>query len=96
MQGVYIASSPNPVSQREFMRELRRAMGMPIGLPALDMDGRIGASLLVADRPRTRALRPLRRVASACAEENFEFQFPQLRECSEMSWPASRPPSTRG
>lgn len=34
MQGAYIASSPNPVSQKEFMRTLRRAAGMPIGLPA--------------------------------------------------------------
>jgi len=30
MQGTYIASSPNPVSQVEFMQRLRRAVGMPI------------------------------------------------------------------
>src|SRR5262245_25963385 len=29
MQGAYIASSPNPVSQREFMRDLRRALRVP-------------------------------------------------------------------
>src|SRR5205823_3821208 len=34
MQGTYIATAPNPVSQIEFMRELRRAMHVPIGLPA--------------------------------------------------------------
>ena len=31
MQGTYIASSPNPVSQKKFMRTLRRAVGMPYG-----------------------------------------------------------------
>ena len=34
MQGVYIATAPNPVSQRVFMREMRRAVGIPVGLPA--------------------------------------------------------------
>jgi NAD dependent epimerase/dehydratase family enzyme len=34
MQGAYIASSPKPVSQQIFMRSLRRALGMPFGLPA--------------------------------------------------------------
>ena len=29
MRGAYIASSPNPLSQQEFVRELRRAVGMP-------------------------------------------------------------------
>ncbi len=29
MRGTYVASSPNPVSQREFMRTLRKAMGVP-------------------------------------------------------------------
>ena len=34
MSGTYIATSPNPVSQRQFMKELRHAMRVPIGLPA--------------------------------------------------------------
>jgi len=33
MQGAYIASSPHPVSQKVFMRQLRQSVGMPIGLP---------------------------------------------------------------
>ena len=36
MSGAYIASSPNPVSQRAFMKVLRQAVGMPIGLPAFE------------------------------------------------------------
>ena len=34
MHGAYIASAPNPVCQREFMRTLRRVVGIPMGLPA--------------------------------------------------------------
>ena len=59
MQGVYIATAPNPVSQREFMRELRRAIHMPIGLPTASWMVRLGAPLLTAHRPGTCPLRPL-------------------------------------
>jgi NAD dependent epimerase/dehydratase family enzyme len=34
MEGAYIATAPNPVSQRIFMREMRRAVGMLVGLSA--------------------------------------------------------------
>jgi len=47
MQGAYIATAPNPVSQREFMRELRRAGGMPIGLPASRWMVRMAALLVL-------------------------------------------------
>ncbi len=43
MRGVYIASAPNPVSQVQFMRTLRKVVGMPIGLPAFEWMVRIGA-----------------------------------------------------
>ena len=35
MQGAYVATAPQPVSNAEFMRELRKALRMPIGLPAM-------------------------------------------------------------
>ena len=59
VQGVYIASAPNPVSQVEFMRELRRAVGIPFGLPAFSWMVRIGSKIFAAHRPGTRSLRPL-------------------------------------
>tara|TARA_B100001939_G_scaffold337135_1_gene341058 strand:- start:318 stop:479 length:162 start_codon:yes stop_codon:yes gene_type:complete len=34
MSGSYIATAPNPVSQADFMRAMRRALRIPIGLPA--------------------------------------------------------------
>lgn len=65
MLGAYIASSPNPVSQRAFMRELRRASGMPIGLPAFSWMVRVGAPLASAYRSGTRSLRTVRRFKAA-------------------------------
>lgn len=78
MQGVYIATAPNPVSQREFMREMRRVVGMPIGLPAFGWMVRIAAPLLRTDAElalygRYLASRRLR-------EMQFEFRFPDLRD----------------
>ena len=79
MNGPYIASSPNPVSQRDFMRELRRAVGMPIGLRTYSWMVRIGAPLLMWTDPEL-ALFGRYVVSKRLQDERFEFQFPQLRE----------------
>ncbi len=79
MNGPYIASSPNPVSQRDFMRELRHAVGMPIGLRAYSWMVRIGAPLLMRTDPEL-ALFGRYVVSKRLQDERFEFQFPQLRE----------------
>jgi uncharacterized protein len=77
MHGTYIASSPNPVSNREFMRELRRAIGMPIGLPAPEWLVHIAAPLLMRTDPEL-ALYGRYVVPKRLMEEGFEFRFPQL------------------
>lgn len=77
MQGPYIASSPNPLSQRAFMRVLRRAVGMPIGLPASSWMVRIGARWLLRTDPEL-ALYGRYVVSTRLQEERFAFQFPQL------------------
>lgn len=77
MQGVYIASAPNPVSQREFMRTLRRTVGMPIGLPAFAWMVRIGAPLFMRTDPEL-ALYGRYVVSKRLKEEQFEFRYPQL------------------
>jgi len=51
MTGPYIASVPDPPSQVAFMRELRRALRMPVGLPAFAWMVRIGAPLLLRTDP---------------------------------------------
>ena len=82
MQGAYIASSPNPVSQLAFMRELRRSLGMPIALPAFAWMVRIGAPLVMRTDPEL-ALYGRYVVSKRLADEQFEFKFPQLREALE-------------
>jgi uncharacterized protein len=77
MRGVYIASSPNPVSQREFMKTLRRAMKMPIGLPAFEWIVRIGAPLVMKTDPEL-ALYGRFVVSKRLPEEGFSFRFPKL------------------
>ncbi|HWB08754.1 MAG TPA: DUF1731 domain-containing protein [Pirellulales bacterium] len=77
MRGVYLATSPNPVPQHAFMRELRRAIGMPIGLPAFSWMARIGAPLFMRTDPEL-ALYGRYVVSKRLAEERFEFRFPDL------------------
>lgn len=77
MQGAYIATAPNPVSQREFMRALRRAMGVPIGLPAFAWMVRLGAPLLMRTDPEL-ALYGRHLISRRLREEGFEFRFPEL------------------
>jgi NAD dependent epimerase/dehydratase family enzyme len=79
MQGAYIASSPNPVSQREFMQTLRRVVGMPIGLPAFSWMVRIGAPLLMRTDPEL-ALYGRYVLSERLQQEGFEFQFPHLED----------------
>lgn len=76
MQGAYIASAPHPVPQREFARELRRALGMPIGLPASAWMVRLGAPLLRTDPDLAlygRYVSPKRLL-----NEGFSFSLPHL------------------
>ncbi len=77
MSGAWIASSPNPVSQRDFMRELRNAVGMPIGLPAFEWMVRIGAPLLMRTDPEL-ALYGRYVVSKRLRESDFVFRFPEL------------------
>ncbi len=79
MRGAYVASAPHPVAQVEFMRTLRRAIGMPIGLPAFEWMVRIGAPLLMRTDPEL-ALYGRFVVPTRLLEAGFEFAYPSLRE----------------
>jgi len=77
MVGVYLATAPNPVSNREFMSTLRRAAGMSIGLPAPTIGVRIAAPLLMRTDPEL-ALYGRYCVSRRLAEEGFMFEWPEL------------------
>jgi len=77
MQGAYIASSPNPVPQQEFMRLLRKAVGMPVGLPAFAWLVRLGAPLLLRTDPEL-AVYGRYVIPKRLIDEGFDFQYPRL------------------
>lgn len=77
MSGPYIASSPHPVPQREFMQTLRRVVRMPIGLPAFEWMVRIGAPYIMRSDPEL-ALYGRYVIPQRLQEEGFKFQFPNL------------------
>jgi len=77
MKGAYLATAPNPVSNAVFMRELRRALGVPFGLPAMVWMVRLGAPLLLRTDPDL-ALYGRFCVSRRLREEGFDFRFPDL------------------
>lgn len=79
MQGVYIASAPYPVSQSEFMRELRLAIGMPIGLPSTEWMVRLASRFLLRTDPEL-ILYGRYVVPQRLQRENFEFRLPKLSD----------------
>ncbi|MGE4003813.1 MAG: DUF1731 domain-containing protein [Planctomycetaceae bacterium] len=79
MNGAYVASSPQPVSQAEFMGELRRAVGMPLGLPAPAWLVRLGCRFLLRTDPEL-ALYGRFVFSKRLAAEGFEFRCPRLRD----------------
>jgi len=79
MSGIYIASAPNPVSQREFMRSLRRSLRMPIGLPATAWMVRVAARFLLRTDPEL-ALFGRYVVSQRLISEGFTFHYPQLTD----------------
>lgn len=78
MTGAYLATAPEPVSNAVFMRELRSALRIPFGLPALAWMIRIGAPLILRTDPEL-ALYGRYCRSRRLSEEGFEFQFPDLK-----------------
>ena len=77
MRGAYIASSPEPVPQVEFMSALRRSVGMPVGLPAFEWMVRLGAPLLMRTDPEL-ALYGRYVLPRRLMSEGFTFRYPGL------------------
>ena len=79
MTGTYVATAPNPVSNRDFMAALRKALRRPIGLPAAAWMVRIGAPLVMRTDPEL-GLYGRYVHSRRLAEEGFDFAFPTLDE----------------
>lgn len=80
ISGAVNLSSPHPVPNREFMRDLRDAWGMPIGLPANELMLTVGTFIL---RSETELVLKSRRVTpSRLLESGFRFDFPSWDSAS--------------
>jgi uncharacterized protein (TIGR01777 family) len=79
MEGIYLATAPSPVQQVDFMRELRKAMHVPIGLPAAAWMVRLGAPLLMRTDPEL-ALYGRYLVSKRLRDERFEFRYEHLSD----------------
>jgi NAD dependent epimerase/dehydratase family enzyme len=77
MSGAYIVSSPNPESQADFMRTLRKVIGMPIGLPAFEWMVRLGAPLFMRTDPEL-ILYGRYVIPKRLMDEGYDFRFPAL------------------
>ncbi len=72
-----ISSAPNPVSNKEFMKQLRQNLKMPIGLSAPEWITRLGAKLIFRTDPELALYG--RYVKSERLERlGFEFKFSEL------------------
>jgi uncharacterized protein (TIGR01777 family) len=88
LSGPVNLAAPNPLPNASFMRELRRAWGMPLGLPSSKWMLEAGAFFL---RTETELILKSRRVVpSLLSRDGFEFKFPDWPDaardlCESMS-----------
>jgi uncharacterized protein (TIGR01777 family) len=81
IRGPINVAAPNPLPNRDFMRELRDAWGIPNGLPAPRPLLAIAAMLL---RTETELVLKSRRVVPAVLiQAGFQFQFPTWPQAAE-------------
>lgn len=79
MHGAYVASSPNPVSQVDFMRQFRKTLRMPFGLPATESMVRFGAHWLLRTDPEL-ALYGRYVIPQRLTDAGFAFEYPDLSD----------------
>jgi uncharacterized protein (TIGR01777 family) len=77
VQGIYNATSPNPVTNSEFMRELRTALNRPWSPPTPELVVQLGAKLIMRTEPSL-ALAGRRCIPRRFLRQGFEFRQPDL------------------
>jgi uncharacterized protein len=81
IDGVVNVASPNPLTNAEFMKNLRDAWGTRVGLPATEWMLEVGALFL---RTETELILKSRRVVPGrLLREGFTFEFPEWREAAK-------------
>lgn len=86
--GIFNATSPNPVTNADFMEELRRALHRPWTPPVPKWALPIGSWLMQTEA--SLALTSCRAVPKHFVDRRFEFEFPQLRPALTNIYPTTR------
>jgi hypothetical protein len=81
LAGIFNAVAPNPVTNAEFMRELRHALRRPWSPPVPEFAVRLGARLMQSEP--SLALASQRCTPAKFLELDFAYQFPHLRGALE-------------
>lgn len=81
MNGTYNCSSPNPVSNKEFMKALRKATGCNSGLPAFTWMLKAGAVLIGTETELVLKSRWV--VPTKILESGFQFKHQSINEAFE-------------
>ena len=94
-QGVYVACTPHPVRNAEFMAMLRRTLHRPWSPPVPALAVRIGAGLLGTEPDL--ALQGCRCLPDRLLEMGYEFEYPDLPEAlAEIYGQANSPVGLAG
>lgn len=81
MEGIFNCCSPNAVSNNHFMQTLRKAAGIPFGIPMPEPFIRMGA-LLIGTSPEL-VLKSRWVVPTRLLQSGFVFRYPQLQQALE-------------
>jgi len=94
LSGPVNLAAPNPLPNANFMRDLRQAWGMPVGLPATEWMLEVGAFFL---RTETELILKSRRVVpTRLLQQGFTFQFPHWAEAARALCARWRQAAQRG
>ncbi len=77
-EGIYNMAAPNPINNKDFMKVLREAVHMPIGIPAPELLVRIGAQLI--GKEAELILGSVYVVPERLQNEGFAFKFSNINE----------------
>jgi uncharacterized protein (TIGR01777 family) len=80
LSGPVNLASPHPIPNRQFMRDLRQACGVPIGLPAMGWMIEIGAFALRTESELI--LKSRRVIPTRLLQSGFSFKYPHWPEAS--------------
>ncbi|CAA6821412.1 MAG: Cell division inhibitor [uncultured Sulfurovum sp.] len=81
-EGAYIATAPKPVSNEVFMKALRKALSIPVGLPAFSWMVKLGAMFVMKTDPDL-VLAGRYCVPKRLEDEGFEFEYGTVDDAFE-------------